>query len=73
MDKLTNDSYNQMYIYHQLTIHNSHDSEDEFCSGCQTSVNVNNNRSFENYTNPEITLDKLMILLGLNHLYSDPE
>ena len=35
MAKLTNDSNNQTYIYHQLTIHNSHDSEDEFRSGCR--------------------------------------
>ena len=35
MAKLTNDSNNQTHIYHQLTIHNSHDSEDDFHSGCQ--------------------------------------
>ena len=35
MAKLTNDSNNQTYIYHQLTIHNSHDSEDDFRSGCR--------------------------------------
>ena len=50
MAKLTNDSNNQTYIYHQLTIYNSHDS---FRSGRETSVIVNNNSSFQNYTNPD--------------------
>ena len=53
MAKLTNDSNNQTYICHQLTIHNSHDSEDDFCSGRETSVIVNNNSSFQNYTTPD--------------------
>ena len=35
MAKLTNDSNNQTYTYHLLTIHNLHDSEDDFCSGCR--------------------------------------
>ena len=35
MAKLTNDSNKQTYLYHQLTIHNSHDSEDDFRSGCR--------------------------------------
>ena len=39
-------------INHQLTIHNSHDSEDAFRLGCPN-VNVNNNSSFQNYTNPD--------------------
>ena len=34
-------------------IHNSHDSKDDFCSGFKTPVIVNNNSSFQNYTNPE--------------------
>ena len=53
MAKLTNDSNNQTYIYHQLTIHNSHDSEDDFRSGCRNVSLVNNNSSFQNYTNPD--------------------
>ena len=58
MAKLTNDSNNQTYIYHQLTIYNSHDSEDDFRSGCRNvkkkkKVIVNNNSSFQNYTNPD--------------------
>ena len=39
-------------IYHQLTIHTSHDFEGDFRSVCRN-VNVNNNSSFENYTNPD--------------------
>ena len=35
MAKLTNDSNNQTYIYHQLTIRNPHDSKDDFRSGCR--------------------------------------
>ena len=35
----------------------------------ETSVNVNNNSSFQNYTNPDDhTLDRLLILLGSNRL-----
>ena len=35
MAKVTNDSNNQTYIYHQMTIHNLHDSKDDFRSGCR--------------------------------------
>ena len=35
----------------------------------ETSFSVNNNRSFQNYTlTRTITLDKLLVLLGSNHL-----
>ena len=55
MAKLTNDNNNQTYIYDQLTIHNSHDSEDDFRSGCRNVSHCprNNNSSFQNYTNPD--------------------
>ena len=36
MANLTNDSNHQQYIYHQLTIQNSHDSENDFRSGCRS-------------------------------------
>ena len=39
MGKTTNDSnnqtYNYMYVTHQLTIYNSHDPKDDIRSGCQ--------------------------------------
>ena len=60
MAKLTNDSNNQTYIYHQLTIHNSHDSEDDFRS--TTTV------LFRTILTRTITLNRLLILLGSNHL-----
>ena len=53
MAKLTNDSNNQTYIYHQLTIHNLHNSEDDFRRGCRKRQVIVNNSSFQNYTNPD--------------------
>ena len=34
-------------------IHNSNDSEDDFAQVCRNVSNVNNNSSFQNYTNPD--------------------
>ena len=53
MAKLTDDSNNQTYTYHQLTMHNSHN---------ETSVIVNNNSSFQNYTNPDDHTQQVVIL-----------
>ena len=55
MAKLTNDSYNQTYIYHQLmrrsTIHTT--LKMTSAQVVETSVIVTNNSSFQNYTNPD--------------------
>jgi len=34
-------------------IHNSLDPDDDFCSGCQTSVNVTTNSHCQDYTHPD--------------------
>ena len=49
MAKLTNDSNNQTYIYHQLWMTLKMTS----AQVVETSVIVNNNSSFQNYTNPD--------------------
>ena len=45
MAKLTN-SYSQTYIYHQLTIHYSHDAEADFRSGCRNVSHCQQQQSF---------------------------
>ena len=63
MAKLTNDSNDQTYIYHQLTIHNSHDSEDDFLSGCR-----NVSQCQQLHVTRTVTLNRLLILLDSNYL-----
>ena len=63
MAKLTNDSNNQTYIYHQLTIHNSHDSEDDFRSGCRNVSHCQQQQFFSELTRT-ITLNRLLRILS---------
>ena len=65
MAELTDDSNNQTYIYHQLTIHNSHDSEDDFRSGCRNVSQCQQQLTvlFRTTLSWSITLDRQLSML----------
>ena len=43
----------ETHLSHQLKVYNSPHSEHDFAQVVETSVIVNNNSSFQNYTNPD--------------------
>ena len=69
MPKLTNDGNNQTYIHYQLTIHNSHDSEDDFPLRLSKRQSLPTTTVlFRTILTWTITPNRLLILQGSNHL-----